>query len=186
MAANATIGSLRVVLGLDSAQFETGMKRAKQGLKDFDATKGLKSLLGDFNRGLNDTSAQAGLFGKALSSMGAAGLVAGAAIGGVAIAVGAARQAFAFADEISDTANKLAISTKGLQEYRFAIHQLGGDYKDADAALEGFSRAFGAAHGGLSAKAVKPFKALGLDPADFKSTESALQAVIDKVRADVA
>lgn len=181
MAGNSVIGALRVVLGLDSANFEAGLKRGQ--VKAFDFSRGVKSALGDVNRGLVDTGARAGAMGSALSAMGAAGLVAAAGLGVAVAGLQGARKALAFADEIGDTANKLAVTTDALQEYRYAVHALGGDYKDADAALEGFSKAFGAAHAKLSARAAKPFAALGLDPQDFSSTEEALQAVIAKISA---
>ena len=63
------------------------------------------------------------------------------------------------------------------------MHSLGGTYADADKALEGFSMAFGAPQAGLSAEAVKPFTALGLDPKSFKTTEEALEAVTRKISA---
>ncbi|MDP3493968.1 MAG: hypothetical protein Q8R82_12710, partial [Hyphomonadaceae bacterium] len=93
----------------------------------------------------------------------------------------ALRNALSFGDDIADTAKKLAITTDALQEYRFAVHALGGDYKDADKALEAFAKTFGAAHAGLNKKATKPFEALGLDAKTFTSTEDALQAVIKKI-----
>jgi gas vesicle protein len=49
------------------------------------------------------------------------------------------------------------------------VHQLGGEYEDADKALAGFSKAFGLAHAQFTKRAVKPFQALGLDPKDFAS-----------------
>lgn len=181
MAANDTvIGNLRVVLGLDSAQFESGMKRQAANANAAGASigKGVKAGLKDVEATFGRASSQAGAFGAALTAMGVTGAAAGAALVGTFTAV---RNALSFGDEIGDTAAKLAVSTDALQEYRFAVHALGGDYADADAALEGFSKAFGAAHAQLSKRAAKPFEALGLDAKSFDSTEDALQAVIEKI-----
>ncbi len=131
--------------------------------------------------GLAELSSRAGVAGNALGSFGTAGLVAAGALGAVVVALQAARKALAFGDEIADQATKLAVSTKALQEYRYAVHALGGEYKDADAALAGFQTTFGLAQAGFSKRATKPFEALGLDAASFRNTEDALDAVIDKI-----
>ena len=183
MAANP-IGSLYVALGLDSAEFETGIAKAKSSIGSFgkiNVGSGIKSGLSDIKAGFQQTAAQAGVLGSALASMGAVGVAAGVAMVGFGAAMAKARDAMLFADELADTAAKLAVTTDALQEYRYAMIALGGDASDADAALEGFSKAFGAAHAQLTARAAKPFKALGLDPQDFENTEDALQAVIDKI-----
>lgn len=113
----------------------------------------------------------------------AAGAIAGAAAAALSLQsiMSNTRAALAFGDSIADAAAKIAVSTDTLQEYRYAVKQLGGEYSDADAALRGFSQAFGAAQAGLSKRALKPFEALGLNPKDFKDTEAALDAVIDKI-----
>lgn len=180
---DAVIGALRVALGLDTANFDAGMKRTKASLNDVNFGRGLRSALSDMHGQLMGAAASAGTLGTAMAAMGAAGLIAGAAVGGLAVALSGARSALAFADEISDAAAKLGVTTDALQEYRFAVHALGGDYRDADAALLGFSQAFGAAQSKMSTKAVKPFKQLGLDPQSFKDTEDALQAVVAKIGA---
>lgn len=181
-ARNATIGALRVELGLDSAQFDAGLKQSRGKLLDF--KRGVGTGLDELEAGFRSSAKSSGILGAALSGMGLAGVAAGAGIAAVATAVVAARKAFAFADDIADQANRLAVSTKALQEYRYAVHALGGEYEDADAALEGFSKAFGAASSGISKKAIKPFQALfgpDFNPKQFATTEDALQAVIDKI-----
>jgi hypothetical protein len=174
------VGNLRAFLGLDSAEFETGLKKsAKSGGKfALDLNKGMGSALKDIESRLYGTSRSAGVAGNALAGAGLAGAAAGAAI--VAAFTGA-RSAMMFADDISDVANRFKVTTDYLQEQRFIVHALGGDYKDADKALEGFQSAFGAARAGLTAKAVKPFTALGLDPKNFGSVQEALIAVTNKV-----
>ena len=182
--ASKPIGSLYAALGLDSSQFDAGVTKAQKRLQsfgDFKFGRGLKGGLDEIDSGMRGLASRAGIAGAALSSAGLAGVAAAAGFVAVAGAMAKAREALAFADEIGDTANKLAVTTDALQEYRYAVHQLGGEYQDADAALEGFSKAFGAAHAQLTKKATKPFEALGLDPKDFDSTEDALQAVIEKI-----
>jgi hypothetical protein len=180
--ADSKIGSLSVVLGLDSAQFETGLKRsaANANAGALNIGKGIKAGLKDVEANFRGAAGQAGTFGAALTGMGLIGVGVGAALVGTFAQV---RSALAFGDEIGDTATKLAVTTDALQEYRYAVHALGGEYTDADAALQSFAVAFGAAHAQLTKKAVKPFEALGLDAKSFATTEDALQAVIAKIAA---
>jgi hypothetical protein len=187
MADNATIGALRVVLGLDTAQFQTGLKGAKNDLKSFennvvklDFAKGFRAGVTDIKRSMAAAAGATGAFGAALSGLGLTGVAAAASI---AVAFTETRKALQLADQISDTAKRLAVSTDALQEYRYAVHALGGEYEDADAALAGFSKAFGLAQAGFSKKATKPFELLGLDPKSFKTTEDALHAVIAAIAA---
>lgn len=180
MAENAVVGALRVFLGLDSAEFETGLKTANDNAKSWSAKiqKGLGKGLDELDGHFKGVASGAGVLGDALAGLGIAGAAAGAAL---AAAFVGARDAMAFGDEIADTANKLAVTTDYLQEMRLVAHDLGGEFKDADAALEGFTKTFGLATSGLSAKAVKPFTALGLDPKSFSSVQAALDAVIAKI-----
>lgn len=176
MAGPATIGSLRVDLGLNSAQFSTGLKNSKAEAKGFAGA--VKSAMGEVRSSIEGAAGNAGLLGTALGGAGLAGVAAAAAL---AAAFGEAKKAMAFGDALGDSAAKLAVTTDALQEYRFAVHALGGEYADADTALAGFSKAFGAAHAQLTARAGKPFEALGLDATKFESTEEALQAVIRRI-----
>lgn len=180
MAAQA-IGSLYAQLGLDTASFDTGIAKARGKLTEFGKINfggAIKAGLGEIDGALKSTASRAGALGNVLGGLGIAGTAAAAAI---AVAFAGARQAMAFGDEIADTANKLRVTTDYLQELRFAAHQLGGEFQDADAALEGFTKTFGMAKSGLSAKAIKPFAALGLDPKSFETVQQALDAVIDKI-----
>lgn len=123
------------------------------------------------------------LFGSQLELLGGYGLAAAAGVGAVALALGQAKAAMDFADEVSDTANRLHVTTDALQEYRYAIVQAGGEEKGADEALEAFSVTLGKAQEGL-AKSQKGFLALGFTKEQINSwstVEEALDAVIRKV-----
>lgn len=180
MAAEA-IGNLYAVLGIDTGRFDAGVDKAKGKLNDFGKTnfsKGVKAGLDEVDGALKGLAGNAGALGGILSGLGIGGVAAAAAI---AVAFNGARDAMAFGDDIADTANKLKVTTDYLQEMRFAAHGLGGDFQDADDAIEAFTKNFGLATSGLSAKAVKPFEALGLDPKSFATTQDALDAVIAKI-----
>lgn len=180
MAAEA-IGNLFARLGINTTSFDSGISAAQGKLREFgkiDFGKGIKAGLGEVEGGLQNLTSGLGIAGNMLGALGITGAAAGAAI---AVAFSGARDAMAFGDEIGDTAAKLQVTTDYLQELRFAAHQLGGDFKDADDALESFTKTFGLATSGLSSKALKPFEALGLDPKSFSGVEQALSATIDKI-----
>jgi hypothetical protein len=127
--------------------------------------------------------ARVGLFGSALESLGPIGLGVAATFATVAVAVSQALSAMTFGDEIGDTAAKLQVSTKTLQEYRYAIHAVGGETSDADAAFASFQETLGRAEAGMP-KALKWFKALGFTQEQlrsFSSTDEAIQAVMDRI-----
>lgn len=182
MTGKDVVGDLRVNLGLNSAELSSGYVAANDDTRRF--VGGLKKILGSgLDMVQEDLAGVAGGIGKVgdlLGGLGIAGAAAGAAI---SVAFLGAKQAMAFGDEIGDTASKLAVSTDYLQEMRFAVHDLGGEFTDADTAVEGFTKAFGMAKSGLSAKAAKPFAALGLDPKSFDQTQDAMDAVIKKIAA---
>ncbi len=132
---------------------------------------------------LDSGVARVGLFGSALEALGPIGIAAAAGIGLTAVAVSQLHKAMDFADEIGDTAAKLQVSTDTLQEYRYALHALGGETSDADAAIGSFQETLGKAEAGAQ-KALKWFKALGFTREQllsFKSTDEALKAVLDRI-----
>lgn len=176
MGGPATIGSLRVDLGLNRAEYSAGLKASKAEATGFAGA--VKAAMGEARSSIEGAAGNAGFLGVALAGAGVAGVAAAAAL---TSAFGEAKKAMAFGDALGDTAAKLAVTTDALQEYRYAVHKLGGEYEDADKALEGFAKSFGAAHAQLTAKAGKPFQALGLDATQFDSTEAALQAVIRRI-----
>jgi hypothetical protein len=126
------------------------------------------------------------IFGSALEALGPAGLGAAAGLAAMAIAAEEAHKAIEFAKDIEDSAKKIGVGTTALQEWRLGAEETGGAAKDADAAIHGFSVALGAAQSGLGKRAMKPFEALGFSREDvkaFKSTDEALDAVIQKIAA---
>lgn len=129
-------------------------------------------------------AARVPIFGQALEALGPAGFAAAAGIGAVALATTQALGAMRFADEIDDAAAKLNIGTEALQEYRFALTEVGGEAKDADSAIEGFQKKLG--EGIAGGRSVKWFERLGFSAADLKafdSTEDALDDVLDRISA---
>lgn len=136
----ADLGSLFVNLGLESAQFIAGMKKA---------------------------AAQSEATNKAISRAmdGAKTAVTGLlAVMSVDAFVSAARAAFDYADSIVDLADRTGATTKSIQELRYAAQMTGADFASADGALEKFAKNLGTAQSGGKAMG-EVFKALALRPA---------------------
>ncbi|MBW8814039.1 MAG: hypothetical protein JF588_11495 [Caulobacterales bacterium] len=175
------VGSLFVELGWDFAEFDKAWKKKSEELGKFNFGKGIEKSFSGIEEHFTELSGKAGLLGASLSAMGVQGLAAAAAIGLVVEGLNQGREAAEFADKIEDAAKKASVSTDTLQELRFAVHALGGSYEDADTALQAFNRTFGLAQEHYSKRTNKPFEALGLDAAQFKTTQEALDAVINKL-----
>jgi hypothetical protein len=144
-------------------------------------SRGFGAAIGD---NIRDLSKNALMAGTMLEGFGAAGVAAAAGIGALVLVLGQAKAAVAFGDAIADSATKVGVSTDTLQEYRYAIHQVGGDYADADEALSKFTQTLGKAELGFSKKALKPFAALGFSKDDlnnFASADDALKAILDRL-----
>lgn len=132
---------------------------------------------------LEEGGAKLGIYGGALEKLGGAGLIAAAGLAAFGISLEEAHKAMEFADEVANTARKLHVTTDALQEYRFALGEVGGAEKGADDALEQFSSMLGKAQAGLP-KAIRAFKELGFSKGEvdsFKTVEDALDAVTEKV-----
>lgn len=132
-------------------------------------------------------SGAAGL-GRLAGGAAVAGVAAGALIGGAILVTKTlwemGRAAMQSAGEIDDAAKKIGVSTDTLQEFRYIATKIGADAGAADTALASFADKLASAASRLSKEDVKSFGALLLNPDDlkkFKSTEEALDEVIDRI-----
>jgi hypothetical protein len=134
------IGALRVTLGLDSAEFDTGLKKAQSNLK----------------------GAGSG-FQMSAKSMSVAGMAVGAAFATAAVAIGAAiKSSIDHADELSKAAQKFGVPVAELSRLEHAanlsdvsLDQLGTGLKKLSAAMSDLA-------GGGASKAGDAFRALGI------------------------
>ena len=190
------VASINAQLSLDSAQFSTGLGKARQDLKAFGVSlqglprswqtgivSGAKDVSGAFSGAARDVP----VLTSVLNALGPAGVAASVGVGlaaaGFGLLLDKGRAALEFADEIGDSAQKIGVTTDMLQQYRYAISQAGGETKDADAALAAFTVTLGKAASGLAPKAAKGFTALGLDAVveQAKGVDQALKDVADRV-----
>jgi hypothetical protein len=192
------VASINAQLGLDSTQFSAGLGQARTQMTLFgkqmsgvQATlaNGLVRSAEEFGGALRGMATGLPGIGSALGAMGVAGIAAGAGIaaaaGAFALLLNKGREALQFADGIHRVAVAAEVSATTLQQYRYAVHAVGGAYEDADAALIAFQGNLGAAASGASPKLAKVFKQLLLDPVALvnKDLDGALRDVAEKFAA---
>ncbi len=145
------LGSLLVSLGLESAEFDRGLDKARRGMKR--AGK-------DFNTE-SDRMYKAGQkVGIGLKTIGTAAVAAGFAVLANAMQ-NAVQGSLDFASSLGETAQQLGVTTDALQEYRYAATQAGLSQEEMDKALAKLTRTIGEAANG-SKKQVEAFNSLGI------------------------
>ncbi len=142
------IGRLRVALGLETAAFEKGAKRAAAEINTF----GSKAEQAGF---------KVGSMAKTIA-VGATALAGTAIVGQIKDMVNAGLE---YASALGEQAAQLGVTTKAMQEYRYVASQTGVSNEEMDAAIAKLSRTIGDAAGG-SKKASAAFAALGISVRD--------------------
>lgn len=150
------IGALRVTLGLDSAQFEAGTKRAR-GVAQRDSAAIQKSLSG-IKTSLN-------------------GLMAA---GAVTALVTAGKRALDYAGSLSDVSKQLGVTTRDLQVYRFIATQVGLTQDEMDKTLGKLTETMGKASLGSKAHATA-FRELGVSVLDANGKLVTAEIVIPRI-----
>lgn len=110
---NAVIGALRVQLGLDSAQFQRGVKNANVGMQRFgkDVASNNQAIAASFTR-------MASMARAALAGL-VTGFVAGG-VAGIAAQIGQVAKGIA---QIGDEAKRAGVSLEAFQEWKFVAEQ---------------------------------------------------------------
>lgn len=152
----ALIGALRVSLGLDSAQFEAGTKRARQTAQR-DAAAIQKSL--DGLKGRMD-AVFTGIAGSAILAAG--------------------KRALDYASSLGEVAQQAGVSARELQEYRYAASQAGVSSEQMDGALTKLTKTIGEAKAGSKAQATT-FRELGVAIQDANGRVYSAGEVIPKL-----
>lgn len=113
MSGNTVIGALRVVLGLDSAEFSTGLKKSEKHLDAFG--KSTEKMSAGFSSAVSVMGTAAGTLGKTL--------VAGLAVGGLTEFVAKVRDVARSVSEVGDEAKRAGVDVKSFQELKFVSEQ---------------------------------------------------------------
>jgi hypothetical protein len=141
--ASSLIGALRVSLGLDTAQFESGAKKA--------------SSIAKREAGTMETS-----FKSARTAV--EGLFAAFAIGALTEQI---KKSLDYAGSIAEVAKTLGVTTTQLQQFRFAASQTGVSQEALELGLKKLTVSIGNAEAG-SQKIVKAFGAIGIKVEQLK------------------
>lgn len=155
MAGNAKIGALHVSIGLNSAQFETGLKKSQSSLANF----------GKF----------------ATTAFKGAALAATAAATAMGFAV---KSAIDNADAMSKSAQMAGVTTEALSRLAYAGDFAGVSLEGMTSGLGKLSRAMADAVGNKSGAAATAFKALGISVTDasgkLRSSDAVFADISDK------
>lgn len=114
-----TVGTLLVNLGLESRSYQTGLRQAEQTTQRFEGR--MTRMAGSVKAGL-------------------AGMLAGFSVGAL---VARADEALQFAGSLGEVAAQTGVTTRTLQEYRFAASQAGISTQEMDALLARLTRTMG-------------------------------------------
>lgn len=137
---STVVGSLLVSLGLESAQFTRGTKKAQTQLSSFE-------------KSMASVSKNALTMGKELAiGIGAAGI---ASLGAVV------KSAFDLGSSLTEAAAKVGVTVEALQEMRFVAQQNGVAIETMDGSLNKMTKTLGDLQLG-NKKAAETFKQLGL------------------------
>lgn len=159
------IGRLRVALGLETAAFEKGAKRAAAEIDTF--------------------GGKAEKAGFAVGSMAKAVVAGGVALAGSAVVSQIKDMVMAgleYASALGEQAQQLGVTAKAMQEYRYVASQTGVSNEEMDAALAKLNRTAGDAAGG-SKKAQAAFEALGISVRDANGNVKDAGALIPEIAA---
>ena len=133
--AGGLIGALRVTLGIDTAAFEAGSARARK-------------------TAVSDANAISKAYGGIKTAI--SGLMAGISVGTL---VAVTSKALDYASSLQEVAQQLGVTTKDLQEYRYAATQVGISQEEMDKGLAKLTVTMGKARAGAK-EPVAAFKAL--------------------------
>jgi len=165
--AGVTLGWMRYMLGLDTGAFDRGASSAERRLG---------SMSGKFDR----AASRFGALGKSLGGF-SSGIAGALTIGAFARLI---QGGLEYAGSLGEVAAQLGVTTKELQNFRFAAGQNGATVEEADKALGKFSLSISKARSG-SAEAAKAFGAVGVKLADLETNSKSeiLGKIADKMKA---
>ncbi len=155
--ANAVIGALRVNLGLDSAQFQTGLKTGESALSRFASKAKL-----------------------AFAAVAAAGV---AMAGAMAVGI---KKSIDEADEMSKAAQKFGTTTEELSRLKHAADLSGVSFEGMGASIRVLSRNMQEMANGANNTASQAFRALGVSVTNADGTLRSSTAVMTDVAARFA
>ncbi len=156
MALSDVIARLSVSLNLETAAFEKGTRRATKEMSAFE----------------KNMSRASKAVGSAFTAL----------LGAFAVdqIIGAAKRSLDFAASLGEVATQLGLTTRELQEYRFAATQTGIEQSEMEKGLAKLSRTIGEAAGG-NEKAAAMFDRLGISIRDSNGNVRAAGDILPEI-----
>lgn len=143
------------------------------------AIRALSAGVGEAKGGIDGLAARADPASSVLSSFGAAGIAAAAGIGGLAIALGKAQDAAAWAAELTDTADRIGVGVEQLQAWSFVADEAGVSSQTFQANLEKLNGVLFAFKSGIGDGKLKPvFEELGITTDQLQNVQTADQLML--------
>lgn len=175
-------------IGRHGEQMERKIRDGARGMAP--ALRAVDAAAAEARGSLESAAANAGGFGNVLRAIGPAGLVAAAGIGALVVGFSAlqdrSREAADALGEIYVASMRINTSVEFLQEYRYAMVQLGEDARVVDASLQRFAVKLGE----LQTKPANELRSLlgqyGINEemiAQMQTVEDALPVIADRIRA---
>lgn len=127
-------------------EYAKAAKKIESGSKEANAAlKGVNTAVKEGKGALEDYAQRGGVLGRMLKDIGPAGLLAGASIGAITVALGGAmkvaREAVKAFDEIGKSADTLQLSTDALQSLKAAATDEGVAFTDVEGAVRSLTKA---------------------------------------------
>ncbi|WP_312126573.1 hypothetical protein [Brevundimonas sp.] len=140
------------------------------------AIRALSAGVGEARAGMDGLASRSGAAGAALSAFGFAGVALAAVLGTVALATTAAFEAMGNAAALTDAAERIAVTTERLQEWRYVADEAGVDAGKLESGLEKLNGVMGRFKLGIGDGKLKPvFEELGITKDQLDNIQSSDQ-----------
>lgn len=149
-------------------EIDRAMRQPTPGIKALDTATG------EARRGVDALAGRAGPLGAGLSSLGGIGLAAAAGLGVLAVALGKAREAMTWADDLGGISDRIGVSTTALQQWRYVAGEADVSAQSLESNMEKLNATLGAFKSGVGDTRLKPvFASLGITPEQLANVKTA-------------
>lgn len=161
-------------------------RRIRDGAKAVPpALRAMDAAAGEARAKVQNLAASTGSLGTVLTALGPAGIAVAAGLGVATLGVSelwkGAHQATDMMNELVAASLRTGVSTKALQEWRFAAVQMGYQATVVDAALSRFAIKLGELKTGLGQDAKGALATLGLKPSDLIDVDRGLTLIAERL-----
>jgi hypothetical protein len=167
----AAIGPAGAQMG---RQLDHALRQPGAGLKALDAS------MASARGGISNMAGSVGMLSGPLQALGPVGMAVGAGLAaagaGAAIAFGQLKEAANWAATLTDTADRIGVTTEALQTLRYVADETGVPIEALESGLQKLNASLGAFQTGVGDTRVKEaFERLGISRADLEGIDNASQ-----------